>query len=96
MDFLNLEIIISILFLISYFIELYLDVRSNKFKTVGFIVLTDIIKIAALIGLIYLSFTNIELLWERKMNMQKCGSLMVIMVPIKGLLESDRFAKNLE
>ncbi len=93
-----LEIIISVLFFLYFTICLYMDIAKRQYSTSILIIVVDIINIIALAILCYLYFknydkTNMDALWNRKTNIQTCAFLLILMVPIKYILENQRFKK---
>jgi hypothetical protein len=95
----TVEIIVGILFFISFFIELYLDIKSKRYTTFIFIIISDIVKIAALMVLLYYYFhhydiINMDYRWKRNIIMHKSGFWLVIMESVKRLFESQRFEKT--
>ncbi len=93
-----LEIIISVLFFLYFTTCLYMDITKMQYSTSILIIVVDVINIIALIILCYLYFknydkTNMDALWNRKTNIQTCAFLLILMVPIKYILENQRFKK---
>lgn len=92
------EIIVSVLFLICFAISLYRDVINRQYSTSIFIIIIDVINIIVLIVLCYLYFmnydkTNVDFIWNRKISIQRCALFLILMIPIKYLLENQRFKK---
>lgn len=93
-----LEIIISVLFFLYFTTCLYMDITKMQYSTSILIIVVEVINIIALIILCYLYFknydkTNMDALWNRKTNIQTCAFLLILMVPIKYILENQRFKK---
>lgn len=93
------DILICILFFIYFAVSIYRDISiKTQYSTGLFIIIIDILSVIALIGLCYLYFmnydkNNVDVLWNRKIWIQRCSNFLIIMVPIKLLLENQRFKK---
>ena len=94
----QLEIIAGVLVFLYFGISLYMDITNRLYTTSKFIILVDLINIILLIILCFLYFnnydkTNMDALWNRKISIQRCASLLILMVPIKYILENQKFKK---
>ncbi len=91
-------IIVGILFFIYFAISLYRDIVNRQYSTAIFIIIIDVMQIIVFIVLCYLysmnyDKTNVDILWNRKISMQRCFHFLIIMIPVKYLLEIQRFKK---
>jgi hypothetical protein len=91
------EILVIVLFFSYFAISLFGDIINKQKYTTGiFIIVADIISIIILVVICYLYFmnydkTNVDVIWDRKISIQLCTQFMILMVPVKCILESPRF-----
>lgn len=91
-------VIVSISLFIYFAVNLYRDITNRHYSTSIFIIIIDVLQIVVFMLLCYLYFmyydeTNVDILWSRKINIQRAFSFIILMVPVKFLLESQRFKK---
>jgi hypothetical protein len=94
-----IDIFIAILLLIHFTSDLYMELKSKIYPISLIIIIIDIISILLILILIFIQLrsyneTNTNIIWQIKINFQKCANLLILTAPVKYILKNKKAKLN--